>query len=291
MQIIDIIAPSSKNDKEISKQQIELLFKKINIKARIAENFIDKSCKFTAAEFTTRLDHLVKAMQADDSKIIWAYRGGYGSMELIPSLPKELNHDKILIGFSDITALHIYFNQQLNLPSIHANMCARLVAKNNITEIEEILSIANGNTKQLDYAIQALNKLAIDNHIEAELIGGNLAVIQYSLGTNWQIDTNNKILFLEDIGERGYRIRAILEQFKQVGLIDNLQAIIFGEFTEGLEDDGRDLKDYAINEFAAKCHIPVYKIKNIGHVDNNKPLILGVKTIIEQNKMIIKNPF
>jgi muramoyltetrapeptide carboxypeptidase len=110
-----------------------------------------------------------------------------------------------------------------------------------------------------------------------ELTGGNLALIQTSFGTNWQINIKDKILFLEDVGEKGYKVDRILYHLKSTLKLEDVKAIIFGEFIKSDE-----YINFAINDFANQnSEIPIYRTNKIGHGKNNFPIIYNKKGLID----------
>lgn len=127
-----------------------------------------------------------------------------------------------------------------------------------------------------------LNTLAEKSHtLHASVTGGNLCLVQTSLGTNWQVDARKKILFLEEVGERGYRIDRMLEQLQQANVFKGTRAIIFGDFLEGEEPDGSSLVNPVLKRFAQRLDLPVIQIKGIGHGHVNFPLPLGTKATLQ----------
>ena len=101
-------------------------------------------------------------------------------------------------------------------------------------------------------------------------IGGNLTIVQSSIGTDWQIRCENKVLFLEDISEKGYEIDRQLHHLDQAGIFDQVKAIIFGTFEKGDEH-----VQYAINNFAHyKNNIPIFRSQKIGHGRYNTPIMI-----------------
>jgi muramoyltetrapeptide carboxypeptidase len=127
-----------------------------------------------------------------------------------------------------------------------------------------------------------LNALAEQSQtLEASITGGNLCLVQTSLGTNWQVDARKKILFLEEVGERGYRIDRMLEQLQQATIFKGTLAIVFGDFLAGNEPDGSSLIIPVLKRFAQRIEIPVIQIKGIGHGPINYPLPLGTKATLQ----------
>ncbi len=130
-----------------------------------------------------------------------------------------------------------------------------------------------------DHAVQ-------EKDIKGTITGGNLRIIQSSLGTSWELKAKGKILFIEDVGERGYSVDRMLEQMIQAKIIDKgLKAVIFGDFTESLEKDGKDLTGVAIKRFAAKVPYPVLRGLPAGHGHAlNYPIPFNTKCVLSTGK-------
>lgn len=222
-----------------------------------------------------RFNSLKNALENSDVKAIICSRGGYGSMRLIPALSQMTPPDspKILLGMSDITALHLFLERQWQWPSIHAGLAIDLFSPESH---EKNKSVLFNEHEQIEFQATPLNKAAENNlTINSTITGGNLTLVQTSIGTNWQINADNKIVFFEDTGERGYRIDRMLEQLRQVGIFRNARAIVFGDFIKGEELSGKALVQPVLKRFAECCDLPVVQIEGIGHGYINFPLLLG----------------
>jgi muramoyltetrapeptide carboxypeptidase len=233
---------------------------------------------FFAAPLPVQLKHLKEAIYSD-SKAIWCLRGGYGSMRLIPHLEKlkPPKKSKLFVGFSDITSLHLFFAQKWNWPVIHGRTISQLHPDLSKSPDRKFLKdmIFGKKTEMTFKKLIPLNEAAMKiNVIEGSITGGNLKILQSSLKTSWEIKARNKILFMEDVAERGYSIDRMLEQLYQAKIIDKgLKAIIFGDFTEGLERDGTDLTLKALERFAQRVSYPVLSGLPAGHgLETNYPV-------------------
>jgi muramoyltetrapeptide carboxypeptidase len=160
----------------------------------------------------------------------------------------------------------------------------------NITKVKDELDsykkLITGKIKNLEYDIFPLNHRAQNfTEAEAKMIGGNMTVIQTSLGTPWQIEAKDKIIFFEEVDERGYRIDRMFFHFEQAGIFNGVKAIVIGDISPVKEKNGTDLTEVAVSRFCARVNIPVFRINGIGHGKNNNPLPLNVKTIITKQKL------
>jgi len=140
------------------------------------------------------------------------------------------------MGFSDITALHIAFLEKCGLATIHgpmatSNWASKPLDPFSLEAMYRILmqaSPAGELSNPPEYAHHAVQR----GRAEGLLVGGNLSLIVASLGTPWEIDTRGKILFLEDIGEKTYRVDSMLTQLRNAGKFRDCAGIILGAWTD-----------------------------------------------------------
>lgn len=281
---IDIIAPSG----AISAADIVTIteyLQKLGLRPRIPNNLIGDH-PFCANSDEMRFALLRTALNAQDSTLLWCVRGGHGVSRIMADLIKlpKPSKQKLLIGFSDISSLHLWFNQAWQWPSIHGPG-TRLTALGEIdaNDIQSLYQLCFAGLA--DYSLNnlmPLNTLAKNlNSIEGITTGGCLSVLQTSIGTPWQIDTRNKILFLEDVNEHPYRIDRALVHLANAGLLNAVKAIILGDFGEK-PDEAKTidwvLKE-SISDYLLKHHIPtpMFRLRGFGHGTQNKPLPFGVK--------------
>lgn len=276
--IVDIIAPSSKCNPSVLEKITELLAA-WGLRCRIPNDLFGDHLLYANTN-EKRFSHLKEALLNTSSKAVWCLLGGYGATQLIPMLSKisPPAHSKIFIGFSDITALHIFLQGHWGWSTIHGpsgyQAALNKISADSVNLLRKLL-FHEEHTLAYE-AIIPLNLAAKNNLvINAPIIGGNLHLIQASLGTTWQLNADNKILFIEDINERAYRIDRVLTHLRQAGIMDHPQAILFGDVIDKGEPDGKFLVDETIKAFADQCSVPVLKINHIGHGSINNPLLLG----------------
>lgn len=240
---------------------------------------------FSANTLHYRVNHFIEALDSD-ADILMCYRGGYGSQQLIPyllSLPKPAK-EKILIGYSDITALHLFLHQQWGWKTVHAAVGKELgnmqKSPNNAQYIGQLLS---SSLEQIEIPLGGkLNN--VEGGIKGNLIGGNLALVMVSLATSWQIDAVGKILYLEDLNEPGYKIDRMLDQLWQANILQGVKAVIFGEFIAANVEE----VNVALQRCAERANFPVYKTEYFGHGFFNYPLINGIEAEIIEGDGEIK---
>ena len=171
-------------------------------------------------------------------KAILCARGGYGASRIINTIHFQAfnKQPKWVIGFSDITVLHAAILQQ-NCMSIHGPMAAAF-AKGEAGEpyIQSLKKALEGEKTSYTIPAHSMNTLG---NAKAELVGGNLCILAHLIGSKNALDTNGKILFLEDVGEYHYNIDRLMIQCKNAGLFDNLAGLVIGGFTD-LKDPSSD---------------------------------------------------
>jgi len=123
--------------------------------------------------------------------------------------------------------------------------------------------------------------------VQGSVMGGNLSVLVSLLGTPWQVDFDDKILFLEEVGEKPYRVHRALMQLKHAGCLDSLRGVMLGQFINcnHKTGDGPDL-DYCFRDIWSDSSIPVYRGVPSGHGDENYALPFGVPTLIDEEGIV-----
>jgi len=238
-----------------------------------------------------RLQSLIDSMSDERYKVIWCIRGGYGSARIIQELTNSLEHlkikpQKIFIGFSDTTAIHLFLHQNLNWQTIHGlnynqisdSTNGKIFSKANFDILDKILK---NSLKfiEIDDLVNLNQTAQISKNINGNITGGNLSLLQTSIGTNWEINTKDKILIIEDVFESAaYRIDRMLEHLYQANKLSNAKAIVFGEFHECGRETDDALKRIA--NLLDNHNIPVFKTQMIGHGYHNYPFIYGAPTTI-----------
>jgi muramoyltetrapeptide carboxypeptidase len=289
--IVDVIAPAGRPQKNVLKR-VPPFLKQWGLKARIHPQTMgeDLVCSNSKSQ---RFRFLKQALQARDSKMIWCLRGGYGSLHLLDDLSRlKALPPKIFLGFSDITSLHTFLNQEWGWPTLHGPHLDRFaLGLGTKTEAKRIKDLVFAHKSEVGFKLKAMNKAAkAHKALRASITGGNLITLQSSFGTPYEIQTRNKILFLEEIGERAYKIDRVLEHLRQVQLLKNVKAVVLGQFTESLEPDGRNIVPKLLKQWAETQNFPVLSGIPSGHGHNQHPLPLGTKAQLDlgsQAKLVV----
>lgn len=172
-------------------------------------------------------------------------RGGYGCNRLIELLDFEVikRNPKIFVGYSDITTLHIALNEKANLITFHGPMAVSNFTGNyNRDTYENFIEIlSNSRDKQSIKNITKELKVLNEGRAKGKLVGGNLATLIATLGTEYDLDYNGKILFLEEIGEKTYKIDRFLNQLKKHGVFEKIEGLVLGDFKNCIQDSEKDM--------------------------------------------------
>lgn len=217
-------------------------------------------------------------------KAIMCARGGYGFVRIIDKLDFSLfkRKPKWIIGFSDITVLHCHLAKNYGIASIHSKMCNSFPddwSKAEPIQIETILSIKDALIgEQMGYTapININNK---PGKVDGILVGGNLSIIETLAGSDSDLDTKDKILFIEDTGEYLYSIDRMLWNLKRSGKLKNLKGLIIGGFKVKPDDVGEEfgktIYDIVL-EKVKEYHYPIAFDFPVGHQRNNFALKCGL---------------
>ncbi len=250
-----------------------------------------------------RAEELMNAFKRPGVKAIFPGTGGYGTTRILDQLDYALirNNPKTLIGFSDISALHLAINKMARLVTFHTpNPMYGLGSENNLSPLSEhyfwkvlVGNHPNGYIIELDSFGLTDSVIVINGgKCSGELIGGNLSLINTLMGTKYEIDAHGKILFIEDVGEAPYRIDRFLSQLKLAGIFENVNGIILGKFTRRSDEPPDDPESFSMREvleqYFSELDVPVIANYPIGHYKDNISLPLGVPAELDADNKIIR---
>ncbi|MBE0424085.1 MAG: LD-carboxypeptidase [Lutibacter sp.] len=293
---VAIVSPAGNlNNKVAEIEQATKLLNSWNLNVAVGENIFNQNNEFAGTDEERAAD-FQKALDNPNIKAIWCARGGYGSVRILDKLDytKFKEHPKWIIGYSDITAIH---NQIHNLgyESIHGIMGISLddyceFPKENADPLKDAIF-----GKQLAYVIEG----TVDNRpgtATGQLVGGNLTLLHTMLGSKTSIDTNGKILFIEEVGEQAYHIDRMLQSLKRAGYFENCKGLVVGSISKMrgdiLYDWGQTIEQLFL-DVVKEYDFPVLFNFPAGHEDANLTLILGrtVKLTVGNNEstLVFKN--
>lgn len=286
-QPIHVIAPAGKADKAKVKKGIENLssFGFTCIKGVS----LFKQSGYLAGTDPERLSDLQFALNDSNALAVWIARGGYGTTRILDQInwKKFLKHPSWIIGYSDITAIHIYLSN-LGIASIHGPMVSQAALPEYADSINVLQSILKNDFPEYLLASSTGNRLG---KAKAAITGGNLTLITSTLGTATEIITDNKILFIEEIGEAAYRVDRMVVQLKRAGKLKKIKGLIVGHMTDITEEKefGKSVQDIIL-EHTKEYTLPICFNFPAGHEMPNMPLILGMKSelIVEKTEVRLR---
>lgn len=287
---IGLIAPAGPL-RDIKIEEIKYELNKLGYKVKIGKSCYLSYKGYLSGKDEERALDLERMFLDKDVDAIICVRGGYGCTRILDLIDFTIIRDnpKIFVGFSDVTALHIAINQLSKLVTYHGIMAATIKQWDNFTyeslikalNFKEELIIENPNNKEL---------ISLYGGCCAGLItGGNLSVIVSTLGTKYEIDTKNKILLIEEIGEYTYKVDKMLNHLQMSGKFNDCKGIIFGEFTncqKAFKNDEEILD--ILKEIAIKNKKPtIYNLKS-GHCIPMVTIPLNMNCYLDCNEKQIK---
>jgi muramoyltetrapeptide carboxypeptidase len=226
-----------------------------------------------------RLNDLQEMLDDREVKAILCARGGYGLTRIIDriSFKKFRKHPKWIIGFSDVTVLHAHLYTNYRISSLHAPMAGAFnEGELNNPYILSLKDTMEGKPAHYTCAVNAFNHTG---QAKAQLVGGNLSLLTHLIGTDSEIKTKDRILFLEDVGEYLYNIDRMLLQLKRSGKFDKLAGLIIGGFTDIKDTErpfGKSVYDI-IYEHVSKFKYPICFGFPVSHEKENFALKIGAK--------------
>lgn len=268
--IIGVVAPASPFPLQEMARGLSVLHA-MGFATRLAEGLFD-SKGFLAGEDGDRVAQL-HAMFADDAvRAIICARGGYGALRILTALDYDLlrAHPKRFIGFSDTTALHQAIYLKTGLGTYHGPMVSTL-ARADVATRESLQHVLLGTVPAP--VISDQHRVIHPGRARGVLVGGNLATIASLIGTPFAMRYRGCILFLEETGERPYRIDRMLVQLKLAGSLEGLAGLVLGSFTDcGVAKE----IDAIMRQLFDDHPIPIMAGVAAGHGPSNLTLPLGV---------------
>ncbi|MEM6686407.1 MAG: LD-carboxypeptidase [Bacteroidota bacterium] len=238
-----------------------------------------------AGDDDTRAQNFQQFMDDDHIDAIWCARGGYGTIRIIDQLDfsRCTQKPKWIIGYSDVTVLHSK-GQQLGFETLHATMPIN-VPTNSANALRSLHQVLFGGS--LTYTIPAVdfNRKGIAT---GELIGGNLSMLYSMLGSDLSLQTDGKILFLEDLDEYLYHIDRMLMNLKRNGYFENLAGLIVGGMTDMHDNTipfGKNAHEIIL-DVTSEYDFPICFEFPAGHLDDNRALVFGREVTLRVDSMV-----
>ena len=257
---------------------------------------------YLAASDAQRLQELHAAFADPGVHAIICLRGGYGSARLLSQIDFNLlrTHAKPFVGYSDITALHLAMAGKAGFVTFHGPMLTSDLLRNRREPTEQALfdqiqgrqSMGTWLPHPVQYPLQSLRC----GSAQGRLMGGNLTLIGSTLGTPWEIDTQDAILFIEDVGEPPYKIDRLLTQLRLSGKLQGLRGVLIGDFSDvSVKGSSPEQQSWDAarlqrlwQEFFLPLNVPVMAGWRSGHVDPNLTLPIGAVVTLDADRQGVR---
>lgn len=290
---IGITAPSSPVDKSLLKKNL-LSLSRWGFPLQIDDAVYGKH-RYLGGTDDKRAAGLLRLFRDPHVNVVWCARGGYGLTRILPTLEREKKllraGKKLLVGFSDVTALHALYDK-LGLPSVHAPMPGttswKKVSASCRVVVQKILcgGFEYGRDSHSLRWKTGFFPGSLRREARGVVKGGNLTLVHSLVGTPWQLDLRGSLLFLEDCAENPYRVDRMLTQLVQSGALRGVRGILLGDFSADVVYSHPSEKKYwkeMFQEILLPLGVPVLHCLPVGHGIQNEPLPLGIRARIRKD--------
>jgi muramoyltetrapeptide carboxypeptidase len=272
---IGIVAPASNIQREMLDAGVNRL-RELGYEVALGNSVLDQNLYF-AGSAEARARDLMQMFERDDVKAVLSARGGYGANYLLPLLDLNIirGRPKIFIGYSDLTCLLTWITDETGLVTFHGPMATKDFGSPDGVDLESWFACLEGKSPSQLNPIRTLSA----GEAEGELYGGCLSILAASIGTPYEFETGDNILFLEDVGTKPYQIDRMLMQMKYAGKFEGVRGVVFGGMIDCVQPGGQNysLED-VILRVLGDLHIPITIGLPSGHVrSGNVTLPFGVR--------------
>lgn len=241
-----------------------------------------------------RVADLHRMFRDPEVRAIWAARGGSGCLQLLPHIDYGLvrRNPKVLIGFSDLTALHLALYRHAGLVTFHGPTAGSTFSDYSTAAMRAVLmepapqavfALAAENLRKAETQPQFVPRTFKAGRGEGRLMGGNLSMVCAMMGSPYLPSAKRKLLFLEDVGEAPYRIDRMLTQLRHAGFLTDSAAVMMGVCEKCEPTDGEpslSLAETLEGQFAAS-RVPAVYGYSFGHIAHQYTLPIGVRARLD----------
>lgn len=288
---VGLVSPSSAVDERLALQLAQEAMEALGFRVRTGAHYGGRYGHLAGTDAERAGD--LNAMFGDKAvRAIVCVRGGSGAARLLPLLDYALirRNPKVLLGYSDITALHCAIHAKTGLVTFHGPVGTGSWNRFNVDQFErlffqrELMQYQNSRDAG-DELVPRRNRTRTlrGGKAQGELVGGNLTVLTALAGTPYLPDFSGRILFLEDVGEAPYRIDRMFSTLKLMGALDKVAGIIFGDCSDCNPGDGYGslTLDQIFDDYILPLKIPAYRGAMIGHIREQFIVPVGGKVEID----------
>ncbi|UOQ46402.1 LD-carboxypeptidase [Halobacillus salinarum] len=291
---IGVIAPASPPKQEPLEKGIAFLE---NLRLRVKTSpQVSKTYGYLAGTDQDRLEALHQMFSDPSIKGIFCACGGFGTSRIADAVDYDLirENPKVFWGYSDITYLHTAIRQKSGLVTFHGPMLSSDVGTAEFDNLSKKMFDQLFQAQVLRYTNEISRLVAFSRgEASGEIVGGNLSMLVNSIGGPFEIDTKDKLLLIEDIGEEPYRIDSFLSQLKMAGKLEQAAGIIVGDFSEAepkKREQSLTIKE-VYHHYFSSLDKPVLAGFKIGHCLPHFAIPLGTKgTLSCRTKTLVIEP-
>lgn len=282
-ELIGIIAPASNIDVGLLEAGVAELHR-LGFRTTYLDSILEKT-RYTAGSDERRARELNTMLANAEVKAIFAARGGYGCARILPLLDHQVirAHPKIIMGYSDVSTLLLYFQRAYNWVVFHGPMVTREFAGGEGHYDREWLWRVLCRAKPAGPMDTSGTQILRPGRARGRLVGGCLPMLTSSLATEYELDTRDAILFIEDYGSKPYQIDRMLTHLRAAGKFESVRGFVFGEMTDCIQhpDQGYTIVD-VIEAGIGDLNVPVLFGVRSGHSEvGNLVLPLGVEAVLD----------
>jgi muramoyltetrapeptide carboxypeptidase len=266
-----VVAPSGPFDPARLDQGLDVLRQRFGLEPRVRSDITARH-RYLAGDDARRAEEWLEAASDREAKVLWAARGGYGALRLLPRLePQRLLYPpRWVAGYSDLTAVHAALNRA-GLVTCHGPLVVELAGATPET-LDSLETLLFGGLEPGGAGVTGTATIRAGT-ASGTLLGGSLTMLAHLCGTPWLPRLRGAVLFLEDVGEKPYRLDRYLTQLRLSGALDGVRGVCVGQLT-GCSDGGDEGID-TVRELVHALGVPSIEGLPCGHGEANLALPLG----------------
>ncbi|WP_375289103.1 LD-carboxypeptidase [Qipengyuania sp.] len=292
---VALVSPASAADAEEGVGRAEYYIRGMGLVPKTGANAAG-SFGYLAGTDAQRAADINAAYADPEVRAVFAVRGGWGGARILPLLDWDTirANPKLLIGFSDVTALHLAFAKQAGFSTIHGPNGTGSWRKESWESLWRLAFAADTPVlggMDVETVTERPARTVTGGRATGRLLGGNLTVLSTLMGTGWLPDFTDAILFLEDVNEAEYRVDRMFQQLRLAGVLDGLAGVVFGQCSRCATQD----PDYAgftvdqlVDQYLGPLGIPAVTGFDTGHIANQLSLPSGAAVELDADARTIR---
>jgi len=289
---VGLVSPASAIDPEEGLDRAEHWIRGMGLVPKVGPNAGSRYGYLAGTDAQRAADF--NAMVVDpDVTAIFAVRGGWGAARILPLIDWDAvrANPKLLIGYSDVTALHLAYAARAGFATIHGG---NATSSWRPVQWESLWQLAFAGARPVlggagvEAATGRAGRTITPGRARGRLLGGNMTIVSTMMGTDWLPDLTGAILFLEDVGEAEYRVDRMFQQLKLAGVLDGLAGVVFGQCTDCTTAGSGFTLDQVIDQHLAPLGVPAFTGASFGHVGNQICLPSGAEVELDADARTIR---